>query len=90
MRVDVEFKEIKGEFDLQLNESESSFDAIFEHYQGGADAVEAYDGEYEVTPRIEAQTLQTAEKLMVNDVTVHAIPYAEVTNTAGGITATIG
>jgi hypothetical protein len=90
MRVDVEFKEIKGEFDLQLNESESSFDAIFEHYQGGTDAVEAYDGEYEVTPSFSEQTLPTQQKLLEKDMKIEKIPYAEVTNNSGGITVIIG
>lgn len=52
--------------------------------------VEHYDGDYEVTPKITAQTLLTKEKYMTEDVTVKEIPYAEVTNLANGITVTIG
>lgn len=51
---------------------------------------EHYDGEYEVTPSIEPQVLETNQKFMDDDVTVKKIPYAEVTNTANGITVTIG
>lgn len=50
---------------------------------------EVYEGEYEVTPKVEEQTLETKEKFMTDDVTVHAIPVFEVTNAAGGLTVYI-
>ena len=49
-----------------------------------------YEGPYEVTPTLETQMLSTRNKTMRDDVTVFEIPYAEVGNTAGGTTATIG
>lgn len=50
-----------------------------------------YDGEYTVIPKVnEDQTLETSGYLMANDVTVKQIPFFEVKNTAGGLTATIG
>ncbi len=49
-----------------------------------------YEGPYEVTPTLETQMLATRNKTMRDDVTVFEIPYAEVGNTAGGTTATIG
>ena len=50
-----------------------------------------YTGEYIVTPlpNVE-QILRTDHKIMRHDVTIEAIPYAEVSNTAGGITCIIG
>ena len=51
-------------------------------YMGG----EPYDGSYEVTPKVSAQTLPTANKLMLDDVSVRAIPYFDVSNPAGGNT----
>ena len=51
---------------------------------------ERYEGEYEVTPAVEKQTLQTAKKIMKEDITVKEIPYAEVSNPAGGTTVIIG
>lgn len=48
-----------------------------------------YEGEYEVTPKIEAQTLPTARKYLTKDVLVNKIPYAEVSNNANGTTVTI-
>lgn len=49
-----------------------------------------YAGPYEATPRASHQSLPTQGRRMASDVTVHGIPYAEVTNESGGYTATIG
>ena len=52
---------------------------------------EPYDGDYEVTPKIdEATVLPTAQKLLARDVTVHKIPYYEMDNASGGTTVYIG
>ena len=51
-------------------------------YTGG----EPYEGPYDVTPKVTAQTLPTAKKLMREDVSVRAIPYFDVSNPAGGNT----
>ena len=51
-------------------------------YLGG----EPYEGPYDVTPKVTAQTLQTAQKFMREDVSVRAIPYFDVSNPAGGNT----
>ena len=51
-------------------------------YMGG----EPYEGPYDVTPKVTAQTLKTAQKLMREDVSVRAIPYFDVSNPAGGNT----
>lgn len=49
-----------------------------------------YEGEYELTPVWENVTLETKQKSMQEDVTMQAIPYAEVDNLAGGKTVIIG
>lgn len=49
-----------------------------------------YEGEYTVTPRKREIVLPTKNKSMMDDVTVFQIPYSEVSNPQGGITATIG
>ena len=49
-----------------------------------------YTGDYDITPTIDGQVMETANKTMVEDVTINPIPYEEVTNLGGGITATIG
>lgn len=57
---------------------------------GGSSGSSTYDGAYVVTPRVYEQTLDTDGKKMLDDVTVEVIPVAEVSNEAGGKTATIG
>jgi hypothetical protein len=49
-----------------------------------------YGGEYQVTPKVTEQTLPTAQKFLVEDVTIKKIPYFEVSNEAGGNTVYIG
>ena len=51
---------------------------------------EMYNGEYMVTPSPEAQVLETAKKIMKDDVTVKKIPFYNVSNTDGGSTVYIG
>ena len=51
---------------------------------------EEYKGAYEVTPKLEAQTLPTALKVMRNDIEIKEIPITTVTNTSGGNTVIIG
>ena len=51
---------------------------------------EYYEGEYEVIPKTEAQTMETKGLLMSDDVTITAIPYFEVSNIQGGQTVWIG
>lgn len=49
-----------------------------------------YEGEYELTPVWEDVTLETKQKSMSDNVTMQAIPYAEVDNPSGGVTVIIG
>jgi hypothetical protein len=49
-----------------------------------------YEGPYVVTPRVEAQSLATKDRLMYEDVTVAAIPEYLTSNSAGGYTCNIG
>lgn len=50
-----------------------------------------YTGEYEVTPKIDEETvLDTAHKVLSDNVTVREVPMYEVTNEAGGNTLIIG
>jgi hypothetical protein len=50
-----------------------------------------YDGPYDVTPMpYTAQILPTSNLAMAEDVNIREIPYYEVSNTSGGMTATIG
>lgn len=50
-----------------------------------------YEGEYEVIPSLaEDITLETAKKVMTDDVTVKKLPRYDVANEAGGKTVYIG
>lgn len=53
-------------------------------------SAEAYEGDYEVTPRMYAQYLDTEGKNMRHDVTVYEIPVTYTTNPDGGQTVLIG
>lgn len=44
---------------------------------------EDYSGPYAVTPKVESQSLSTADKHMAHDVTIEPIPYYEVSNQNG-------
>lgn len=48
-----------------------------------------YDGKYEVIPSTENQILSTKFKKLMENITVHATPFSEVSNEAGGYTITI-
>lgn len=52
--------------------------------------VPIYCGEYEVTPKMEEQTLRTAMKMLRNDVKVKPIPVHRTSNEYGGTTVYIG
>ncbi len=50
-----------------------------------------YEGEYEVVPSLaEDIKLETAKKLMTDDVTVKKLPRYDVANEAGGTTVYLG
>lgn len=53
---------------------------------GSAVTGESYEGEYTVTPSRTAKVLQTANKVLSDNVTIVAIPYGEVSNLSGGTT----
>ena len=55
-------------------------------YIGG----EEYKGAYEVTPKVEGQTMPTKDKVLIDDMTIKAIPFYKVSNTSGGNTVFIG
>lgn len=48
-----------------------------------------YTGDYEVTPKTQAQVLQTAGKTMVKNLVVNAVPYHETSNQSNGLTVHI-
>ena len=71
-------------------ELQAILDTVNQLPTGDVGEYEVYDGSYTVTPLVTRQTLATNQKLMQADMVIEKIPYAEVSNNSGGITATIG
>lgn len=57
--------------------------------EGSGQHYEVYPGAYEVNPDVVEQVLDTAWKLMTDDLVVHKIPYFEESNASGGTTVYI-
>lgn len=79
--------QVEKELEIELNIS-SGIELTIEEGSGGT--LPYFNGPYNVTPRKVEQTLETKNKSMRDNVTVEEIPYSEVSNPQGGITATIG
>lgn len=70
---------------------DGTIDDFKERYGSFIDQMEHYDGPYDIMPSIDFdQILETANKIVGENITIAQIPYAETTNTAGGYTVTIG
>lgn len=78
--------------ELSFYESCSKIDLNFKNYQQGPVLAEEkqYEGEYDVTPKVDSQTLPTKEKYLLKDVTIKGIPFFKVSNEEGGQTVYIG
>lgn len=76
---------------VSFHESNVKLDVGFSNLQKVTEYTDAdpYTGSYEVTPKVDAQTLPTAQKLMTEDLTVKAIPFFDVSNNSGGRTVYI-
>lgn len=88
MTLDIRFKELTERLNIQFTEVEEQFHLKFRettpitHYVGGT----PYEGAYDVTPTVEGKQLPTAQKVMLEDLIIKAIPRYDVTNLAGGTT----
>lgn len=92
MRLKVNFAEIEQRIEVKFGRDEQRIMAEFGEVLpiGDASQLPVYSGEFVVTPAVDAQTIPTAQKFVENDITVKAIPYFNVSNTAGGSTVYIG
>lgn len=79
MKMNVEFSELNSSFDVDFGEFIETVKILDE----------VYEGEYDVIPSMEEQTLETKDKIMQDDVTVKPVPVYRVSNNAGGITVYI-
>ena len=87
----VRFNQSNVRLDAKLQTNSKCLNAEFAGFQKVSEIKDAepYTGAYEVTPKVEAQTMHTAQKLMAQDVTIKAIPIYDVTNNTGGSTVYI-
>lgn len=92
MLIRVQFQESKVGINAKFNSSTVSMDTDFADFQKVTvrEDVIPYMGEYNITPKVEAQTIPTAQKFMTDDVQIKAIPYFETSNNFDGETVYIG
>jgi hypothetical protein len=74
-----------GDYDMQVVPNTEGETLIVSY----ADGLNLYDGEYEITPTAEAQSLPTKNKHLEQDLIISAIPYYETSNAHGGTTINI-
>lgn len=86
--ITVTFEEVTERFAFQFYERNETFETEFQDLY--LERRQRYSGAYTVTPEVTQQVLETAEKVMEEDLVVKAIPYFEVSNEAGGSTVYIG
>lgn len=90
MQLDVKFAHTTKTIDTKFTESDQTLGVAFSGLQAIGEKKEYYTGDYEITPKVNAQILPTADKVLTDDLTVKAIPIYKVANTQNGITVTIG
>lgn len=89
MKLHVDFNEVNAFLSANFIQTECTFNIDFgEVFFVKTD--DAYEGDYNVTPRVYQQILPTKDKLMLDDVTVEIIPLTKVLNLQNGYTVTIG
>lgn len=89
MKLTVSFNEVDSVITTKFIQTKCTFNTNF----GEVFLVntgEVYDGDYNVTPRVYQQVLETKDRLMIDDVTVEIIPLSKVINLSNGYTVTIG
>lgn len=90
MNIKVTFSEANEvHLPVVFSESDQLIDVHFGEVQSVNVGAEVYKGDYAVTPKVEQQTMPTKGKILIDDVTVKAIPVFRVSNTSGGTTVYI-
>ena len=69
----------KTQVEIDASKKDLEFESSYSVYIEG----EISDGDYEVTPKVDAQSLPTATKVMLQDVQINKIPYFETSNEYG-------
>ena len=89
MRLKIDFSENNSQMCVRFIERSCTFKADFGEVMLVRD-VDVYEGDYEVTPRVYVQELETKDKLLTDNITIFEIPKATVLNPKNGYTVTIG
>ena len=84
MKLQLQIKESKIALGLKANDAPKLND--FGEIQEVIVNVEMYKGQYEVTPKLEEQVLNTKNKTLNKDMTIKSIPIHETRNDSGGYT----
>lgn len=89
---DLDFPKKCTTMDVAFEENSKDFCACFtsELEVTIAEDIAPYAGDYEVTPRVTEQTLETGNMRMAANLKIERIPYVEVSNSTGGTTVYIG
>lgn len=92
MLIKVQFHESTVSVNAKFNSSAVRLDTDFADLQKVTvrEDVTPYMGEYSITPKVNAQTMPTAQRFMTADVQIKAIPYFETSNNYDGQTVYIG
>lgn len=73
-----------------ISEAEWRLNVAAETDEDDSEEYESYEGEYQVTPKaFNEQTLDTANKILAQDIIVKEVPYYETGNEANGTTSYI-
>lgn len=92
MEKKVFFSEQDQTFNIRFSDATQTLGVRFKDVQPITEYVggELYGGSYEITPKINAQEMQTEGKTMLENVTIKSIPFHKVGNASGGNTVHIG
>lgn len=91
MNLTLSFKESNDKFGVCFEEESVQVNLAFQEKQIIVHSdVEPYEGEYEVSPTFEPQTLLTAGKRMLDNLLIDEIRVSKVSNPFGGNTVYIG
>ena len=92
MRFEVSFRKSDQRIAVKMHANETCFNTMFSSVQPATVVreLDPYTGAYAVTPMATAQTLKTAQKRMIQDLTIREIPYYETSNPQKGETVYIG
>ena len=91
MKINVKFSGGSSSFKPGFQNQSKQIDTEFDNIQVVPEYInDLYEGDYTITPKVEAQTMFTKDKVMTDDVTIKEIPIYRTSNTSGGNTVFIG